>query len=751
MTNESSYDSTRHDPEVSPRRAARAARLRAETFTSEPVVKQTVAESVTPPEAPAQQAPAAPTEAELAAQAQRTQAVAAAQRARTESAQRARAESIEAQRAAAERVRETLRANAASPRRAAARSAASPASPAVAAPAFSPSAAAALPGEPFDQDLAKVQPAEQPAPAAEIPVHEAAEPTHAPATRAPHAAPPAKRWDAREHHTMSFHDVLNHPGDHPSPLRTVSATAKAKATGKPAGSVLETVPPHLADVPDATNAPATPRTVPAAAAEPAGRQDFLREHFTDTDGAHGHMVQDDPVQDNDAPEHSAPEHADQPGPTPEHPAAGEYPDAPAPLAYGEVYGTETYADPSAEQLPAHEYDFAHPSDDFAHDAVAHDFPHEDPATGREALFLAGDPEEEATRRKARRRRNAIMAVVLLGFAAVIFGVVMILQGVMAKLNPADYPAPGGAAISFEVKPGWGPKQIGRALVADDIVASDKLFVEAIQLVETDNREIHPGTYDLRVQMPALDAATILIGEGGDKVGYVAIKQNTRLNAVLEETAKASGLPLKDFQALAKDPTAFGITSGAKNLEGYLHPGEYRFPVDADASSILQMMVDATQKSLTEVGITDPAEQYRALKIASILQAEARPNDYATVAGALENRMHPSNTQTNGLLQVDSTVIYGLDRYTLHFTKEEKADASNPFNSYVHKGLPPTPIGSPGDSALKAAANPQENDYYYWVTVNTNTGETKFAKTYAEHQVNQNEFRGWCAANKDVCK
>ena len=370
---------------------------------------------------------------------------------------------------------------------------------------------------------------------------------------------------------------------------------------------------------------------------------------------------------------------------------------------------------------------------------------------RQNLFLTSTATDPQVRKARRRRRNWIVFAVLLGFFAAIFGVVIFLQGVLDRLSPPDFPAPGGEAVTFEVKAGWGPQQIGRELESREIVASDKLFLEAIQLVETESREIHPGTYELRREMPALSAAEVLIGEPAAKVSYVAIKQNTRMNQVLEDISEATDLPLNELRRLAEDPAAFGINADVPNLEGYLHPGEYRFPLDTDSKTVLKTMVDATAKTLIDNGITDADQQYHVLQVASILQAEARPNDYGTVAGALENRLHTSNTETNGLLQVDSTVIYGLDRYSLQMTEAEKKDAGNAYNTYVHKGLPPTPIGSPGDSAIKAAAHPTPNDFYYWVTVNTNSGETKFAKTYAEHRVNQNEFRAWCAANTDVCK
>ena len=375
----------------------------------------------------------------------------------------------------------------------------------------------------------------------------------------------------------------------------------------------------------------------------------------------------------------------------------------------------------------------------------------DQSQGRENLFLMTSGIDRKARKERLRRRNWIISLVVLAFCAVIFGVVLFLGGIVERLNPSDFEGPGGTTVSFEVKPGQGPAAIANELVNKKIVASDKLFLESIQLVDAPSREIHPGTYELREEMPALDAATILIGEAAAKVSYVAIKENTRMGTVITDVATATGLSETELGVLVEDPSAFGLPKSVVDLEGYLHPGEYRFPVDADAKTVLKTMVDTTLKTLTDAGITDPEQQYHVLKVASILQAEARPNDYATVAGALENRLREGNTETAGLLQVDSSVIYGLDRYTLHFTAKEKANAGNAYNTYVHPGLPPTPIGSPGSGAITAAAHPEANDFYYWVTVNANTGETKFAKTYAEHRVNQNEFRTWCAANTDVCK
>ncbi|APF41656.1 hypothetical protein BHE16_02350 [Neomicrococcus aestuarii] len=343
-----------------------------------------------------------------------------------------------------------------------------------------------------------------------------------------------------------------------------------------------------------------------------------------------------------------------------------------------------------------------------------------------------------------------MGIALAVFAAALVAVIILVQNLVAGTEPADYAGPGGDATTFEVEQGWGAIQISRQLLADDIVASDTAFLEALESNTSGTSEIHPGSYELKKQMKASDVVSVLTAEG-PAVSYIAISENSRKNEVYAKISEATGVAVKEISAFDTKGTQFGLPATVKSLEGYLHPGEYRFPLDTPIKDIIQEMVTKTLDELKRVGITDPAEQYRILKVASILQGEATAKDYPVVAGAIENRLDPNNTETNGLLQLDSTVTYGLGTRSLQFTEEQKQDASNQYNTYIHKGLPPTPIGSPGNSAIDAAADPEENDYYYWVTVNIETGETKFSKTYAEHQGYQQEFRDYCAANADKCK
>lgn len=354
------------------------------------------------------------------------------------------------------------------------------------------------------------------------------------------------------------------------------------------------------------------------------------------------------------------------------------------------------------------------------------------------------PSREKQRR--RRRRTIVMLAVLVFFAGVVLGLTLFLRDLLGMNEIKDYEGSGTGSVSFTVAEGDGPMVIGGKLEAADIVATSKEFVNTFQ-TESEGREIQPGSYEMKQQMSSSAALDALLGEQGAAVHYAAVARDLRQNEVFEILSTSTGIPLAEFEALGKDPQAFGLPAQAVSLEGYLHPGEYRFPVDQDATSIVTEMVDGTFTTLEDAGITDPAEQYRILTKASIIQAEAGEADYATVAGAIQNRLREDNVETSGLIQSDATVTYGLNRKSYDLTPAEKADKSNPYNTYANPGLPVGPIGSPSTEAVQAAANPADVPYYYWVTVNLDTGQTEFSSTLAEHAKYVAQYQDWCASQE----
>ena len=92
------------------------------------------------------------------------------------------------------------------------------------------------------------------------------------------------------------------------------------------------------------------------------------------------------------------------------------------------------------------------------------------------------------------------------------------------------------------------------------------------------------------------------------------------------------------------------------------------------------------------------------------------------------------------------MAYGLGISGTQLTRAHLRDASNPFNTYQHLGLPPTPIANPGTAAIRAAMYPAEGSWIFWVTVNLDTGETIFTSTYADHQRYVAQLRAWQREN-----
>jgi UPF0755 protein len=97
------------------------------------------------------------------------------------------------------------------------------------------------------------------------------------------------------------------------------------------------------------------------------------------------------------------------------------------------------------------------------------------------------------------------------------------------------------------------------------------------------------------------------------------------------------------------------------------------------------------------------------------------------------------------LQLDTTVNYANGKAGLTTTPQDRANPS-PYNTYLHPGLPPGPISNPGEQALTAALNPAQGNWLYFVVINPDTGETRFATTGAEHQANVQLFQQWLKAH-----
>lgn len=364
------------------------------------------------------------------------------------------------------------------------------------------------------------------------------------------------------------------------------------------------------------------------------------------------------------------------------------------------------------------------------------------------LFADAPIVKKGPSKKVRRRRRflALLLTLAVFITALVVGA-QFLKPLLGMDKVADYPGPGTGQVSVTVQPGEGVRSVASRLESEKVVANADTFASAF---EAEGGTLSPGDFVFRQQMKSTDAVAILVGKEQGKVMYFALSAGLRVNESLAAIAKGSGIPEAELKALSDSPAQFGISAKAKNLEGFLAPGEYRFPLGTAAKDIVQKLVSTTVDELKAQGVTEPDKQYDVVTVASIVQAEGGQAEYGDVAGAIYNRLKPDNTETNGLIQSDATVTYGLGIKSFHISEEQKADKSNLYNTYANVGLPVGPIGSPGKTAIDAAAKPKTNDYLYWVTINLDTKETKFSKTLAEHSVYVEQYNAWCAANAGRC-
>ncbi|MFF0057010.1 endolytic transglycosylase MltG [Streptomyces microflavus] len=174
-----------------------------------------------------------------------------------------------------------------------------------------------------------------------------------------------------------------------------------------------------------------------------------------------------------------------------------------------------------------------------------------------------------------------------------------------------------------------------------------------------------------------------------------------------------------------------------NPEGYLFPATYPIDSATKPAGLLRYMADTARKRFGADHITAGAQRnnvtvYETATIASIIQAEAdTASDMGKVARVVYNRLLKDMP-----LQMDSTINYALKRSTLDTTTAD-TQLDSPYNSYVRKGLPPTPIGNPGEEALRAAISPTPGPWLYFVTVAP--GDTRFTDSYDEQLKNVEEF------------
>lgn len=363
-------------------------------------------------------------------------------------------------------------------------------------------------------------------------------------------------------------------------------------------------------------------------------------------------------------------------------------------------------------------------------------------------------------RSRRRGPGCLIGLVLLAllFGGLYLGVTKGIDVVRDQVEGTpDYPGPGEGEVTFEVKDGDTATAIGRNLKAADIVKSVDAFTAAAN-ADPESSSIQVGFYVMRLQMKAQDALDLLMDPANSANATITIPEGLRVVDIVAILAKKTDYSKKEFDSALQDTAALGLPKYAGgNPEGYLFPATYEFGPKMQPADMLRAMVDRWRQAAADTDLEAKAKQlgytpHEIMTIAAILEAEGRGDYKPRIARVIYNRLEIDPNPAAGFLQIDATVNYALNQPLTVVLTTDQIDsvADSPYNTYRQKGLPPGPIEAPGQASIEAALNPDDGPWFFYVTVNLATGETKFTDDYDEFLEFKDEFQEYCETQSDRC-
>ena len=319
----------------------------------------------------------------------------------------------------------------------------------------------------------------------------------------------------------------------------------------------------------------------------------------------------------------------------------------------------------------------------------------------------------------------IGAVVLMGAVGGYFTV--------ALVSPVSQSKP----ALFVINKGEGSREIASSLARAGIVRNAAVFLMYAYLSGKSER-MQAGTYEFSFPITPLDVLNDLVQGRTQTEIKVTFPEGVTVDDIAQLLAAnhivTSASDFSDYHFTAADiqelrqkyPFLSFLHTGdtVKDLEGFLFPDTYYFiPQERPIVIVGSFLDNFSHKAMPAYqSAKNPPALYAVVTIASLIQKEVRtPQDMKVVSGILWKRI------ANGMpLQVDSSLLYGTHKTVL---SQNDLSAPSPYNTYLNKGLPPTPIANPGLNALTASLNPTTTAYWYYI--NTPQGTTVFSTTLQE--------------------
>ena len=303
-----------------------------------------------------------------------------------------------------------------------------------------------------------------------------------------------------------------------------------------------------------------------------------------------------------------------------------------------------------------------------------------------------------------------------------------------------------ASVTVVVKPAMSIDELAEHLAEQGLTISPALTILYIKMF-AQFAQAKSGTYKFSAQ-DSLRAvvASIIAGNTTNELafritipeGYTLQQVARRLIAQRANLADGSQLSMAQILAKMHNPQfiqSLGMSPQVTTLEGYLYPETYEFYGKTPTSTEVITRMNHQLMSLLDAELHQGLKRHnislhQALIMASLIEKEtALADEKPLIAEVIWNRLRRNMT-----LGIDAALIYGIKNYQGDITYAHLQDRTNLYNTRIHKGLPPTPIGSPTISSLHAVINPSKLGYLYYVLIPQRGGRHHFSKTYRQHQL-----------------
>ncbi|MEA2448932.1 MAG: hypothetical protein QOG63_864 [Thermoleophilaceae bacterium] len=288
---------------------------------------------------------------------------------------------------------------------------------------------------------------------------------------------------------------------------------------------------------------------------------------------------------------------------------------------------------------------------------------------------------------------------------------------------------GAAKVSVTIPRNSGVGKIADLLEQKGVVAS-AFFFEARATIGGRRSDLKPGTYTLRHDMSYSSALDALAKGPPANVVTIVVPEGKSRREIARSIKSLAG----DYLAATKrspllDPAGYGA-KGATDLEGFLFPATYQLKRGSDVKALVAKQLQAFKQRFAQVDLAAAKHvnltPYDVLIIASLVEREASaPEERPLVASVIYNRLHDGTP-----LGIDATTRFQYDDWENPITQSQLQSPS-PYNTRIHDGLPPGPIGNPGLASIEAAAHPKKTAYLYYVADCDNPGRHVFVRTQAE--------------------